>query len=309
MKRDKDFIALWVESEDSIDIDQAADLYGIDLSRFYCLTTTDPVTKKQNYGAEAVGDAIIKVLRDEAHVDICVINSLKMLVPMKETAKNMDEDTIALQARFNAKLMKKLIPLCAQKDTALVIIQHYTTNMAAGLYGNPEMIGGGKAIRYNNMATLEFSTLKLDDGDPVTPDEGMKIKVRITKNHCVIDRNPRADIIYYIEYGKGVEKYITTLNQLIKKGIVQQHGSWLSVDDADGNKDPNMSWQGRNRFKQDMIENPVKFDTLCAMLDGETGDVIPLSAEENAELDKEEMELSSEMSETEAETEAEDVNE
>lgn len=98
MKRDKDFIAVWVESEDSIDIDQVAALYGIDLSRFYCLTTTDPVTKKQNYGAEAVGDAIIKVLRDEAHVDICVINSLKMLVPMKETAKNMDEDTIALNA-------------------------------------------------------------------------------------------------------------------------------------------------------------------------------------------------------------------
>ena len=298
MKRDKDFIALWVESEDSIDIDQVAALYGIDLDRFYCVSTTDPVTKKQSFGAEAIGDAIIKILR-EVNMDICVINSLKMLVPMKETTKNMDEDTIALQARFNAKLMKKLIPLCAQRDTAMVIIQHYTTNMAAGLYGNPEMIGGGKAIRYNNMATLEFSTLKLDDGDPVTPDEGMKIKVRITKNHCVIDRNPRADIVYYIEYGKGVEKYITTLNQLIKKGIIQQHGSWLSVDDADGNKDPNMSWQGRNRFKQDMIDNPVKFDTLCAMLDGETGDVIPLSAEENAALDNAELELSSEMSETE----------
>ena len=61
MKRDKDFIALWVESEDSIDIDQVAALYGIDLDRFYCVSTTDPVTKKQSFGAEAIEKAILDV--------------------------------------------------------------------------------------------------------------------------------------------------------------------------------------------------------------------------------------------------------
>ena len=214
---------------------------------------------------------------------------------MVETKKQMEEDVMATQAKFNSRFMKKMVPLCAQRGTNLTIVQHYTTNMAAGMYGNPDQIAGGKAIRYNNMVTLEFSKLKVDDGDPVTSDEGMKIKVRVTKNHCVIDRNPRVDVIYFIEYGKGVEKYITTLNQLINKGIVDKRGAWLYVYDSEGEKDPNMSWNGKTAFKQDMIDNPTKFDTLCAMLDGCTGDVIPLTAEENEAIDEAEEALDEEM--------------
>lgn len=295
MKVNPDFIALWVESEDSVDVQAVKKLFpDIDLGRFYCISTTDPKTKKQIFGAEAIGNAIVKVIQD-VDIDMCVINSLKMLVPMVETKKQMEEDVMATQAKFNSRFMKKMVPLCAQRGTNLTIVQHYTTNMAAGMYGNPDQIAGGKAIRYNNMVTLEFSKLKVDDGDPVTSDEGMKIKVRVTKNHCVIDRNPRVDVIYFIEYGKGVEKYITTLNQLINKGIVDKRGAWLYVYDSEGEKDPNMSWNGKTAFKQDMIDNPTKFDTLCAMLDGCTGDVIPLTAEENEAIDEAEEALDEEM--------------
>lgn len=295
-KINPDFIALWIESEDSLDVEKAAKLYGLDLDRFYSISTTDPKTKNQTFGAEALGNSLIAAIKS-TKIDMVVINSLKMLVPMAETNKTLDEDTMASQARFNAKFVKKLIPLIAQRGTAVVVIQHYTTNMLAGPYGNPNMIAGGKAIRYNNMLTAEFSSLSLQDSDPVKRGEGMKIHVRITKNHCVVDRNPNVDFTYYIEYGKGIERYITTLNQLIAKGIVSTAGSWLYVYDADGNKDPEMSWQGRNKFKEDMIANPVKFDTLCAMLDGDTGAVNDMSAEEIAEIEKQEADLNASMEE------------
>ena len=122
-----------------------------------------------------------------------------------------------------------------------------------------------------------------------------RIPVRITKNHCVIDRNPNVDFCYYIEYGKGIERYITTLNQLISKGIITTAGAWLYLLDADGNKDPNMSWQGRNKFKEDMIANPTKFDTLCSMLDGNTGAVTAIPEDEVKEIEAEQAEIDSTM--------------
>lgn len=295
MQKDPNFIALWVESEDSLDLKKIQRLYGIDMDRFYCVTTIDPKTKKQVHGAEAVGNNIIAAIRCE-NFDMCVINSLKMLVPMQEATKTLDADTVAVAARFNSKFVRQAIPLCAQRGTNLTVIEHYSTDLTSGPYGNPNIISGGKAIRYNNMVTLEFGTLKPDEKDPISSETGMKIKIRVTKNHCVIDRNPRVDIIYYIEYGKGVEKYITTLQELLKHGILEQHGAWINLMDENGEKDPDMSWNGRLAFKEDMIANPTKFDTLCAMLDGFTSsNVKALTKEECDELDEKERELEKEV--------------
>lgn len=292
-QHDPDFVALWVESEDSLDVNKAAELYGLDLSRFYCISTSDAKKKDQAIGAEAVGNAIIAAL-NATRIDMVVINSLKMLVPTVEARNLMEKETIGLQARFNSRFMKKIIPLIAQKNTAMIIIQHYTTKIGV-MYGNPMEIAGGKAIRYNNMLTMEFSSLALQESDPVKRGEGMKIHVRITKNHCVIDRNPNVDFVYYIEYGKGIERYITTLNQLINKGILVTAGAWIYLLDADGNKDPNMSWCGKNKFKEDMIANPVKFDTLCAMLDGNTGAVTAVPDDEIDKIEAEQDAIESEM--------------
>lgn len=284
MEIDPEFTALWIESEDSLDVEKASKLHHIDLNRFYCISTTDPKTKKQVFGAEAIGDAIVAALQT-TRINMVVINSVKMLVPMEETNKSLEENTMATQARFNAKLTKKIIPLIAQKEAAMLCVQHYSTNLNAGMYGNPDSITGGRALRYNNMLTLEFGKVSVQDGDPVTRETGLKFHVRVTKNHLVLDRNPYVDFYYCIEYGKGIERHITALQQLIAQGIIVQRGAWLYMLDANGEKDPNMSWQGKGAFKQDMLDNPTKFDTLLSVLDA-GGLVSDLSAEEIEELEE-----------------------
>ncbi len=284
MQIDPNFQALWIESEESLDLKEASKLHNIDLTRFYCISTTDPETKKQVFGAEAVCDAIVAALRT-TKINMVVINSLKMLVPMEETNKSFEENTMAIQARFNSKLTQKVIPLIGQKGTAVMCVQHYSTNLNAGPYGNPEAIGGGKALRYNNMLTLEFGKVSVQDGDPVTRETGLKFHVRVTKNHLVLDRNPYVDFYYCIEYGKGIERHITALQQLIAQGIIVQRGAWLYMLDANGEKNPDMSWQGKGAFKKDMLDNPTKFDTLLSVLDA-GGLVSDLSADEIEELEE-----------------------
>ena len=163
----------------------------------------------------------------------------------------------------------------------MLIVQHYSTSLSAGPYGNP--------------MTLEFSSLSPDDSDPITKETGKKIKIRVTKNHCVIDRNPYVNLVYYIEYGFGIEKYFSTLQQLINRGIIDARSAWLSLHFDDGSVDPEFKWQGKQRFKEDMIANPTKFDTLVSMLDGVTGDVENMSEEEITEIEKAEKELAKEM--------------
>lgn len=300
MELNPNFTALWVETEDSLDVQKAAKLHHIDLNRFYCVSTTDPKTKKQIFGAEAIGNALVAALRT-TKIDMVVINSMKMMVPMTETQKDLESDTVAMQARFNSKLSKKIVPLIAQKGTSMLCIQHYTTAIGV-MYGNPNRIAGGRALQYNNMLTLEFSNVKIDEGkDPVTKENGLKFHVRVTKNHLVVDRCPYGAFDYCIEYGKGIERHITTLLHLIDQGIIVQRGAWLYMLDANGEKDPNMSWNGRNAFKQDMIDNPTKFDTLLSVLDA-GGLVSNLSAEEIEELEAQDAEERAEKAKMEAET-------
>ena len=286
-KINPNFIAAWCESEDSLDINKAESLYGIDKDRFYAISNRRPDSPKEVFGAEAMGNAI-KAMIESTHIDCVVINSLKMLVPMVESKKNLEEESIALQARYNAKLIKLLIPLCAEQGTTLIIVQHYTTKIGV-MFGNPVDIAGGRAIRYNNMCTLEFGAVKPNDGDPVNSATGLKIHVRVTKNHCVIDRNPRVDFYFYVEYGKGIERHVSTLNLLMKQGIVKQAGAWYCIVDDNGEKNQEFSWQGKNAYKADMEAHPEKFEQLCGLLRGESL-VNELSAEEIAEIEEQEAE-------------------
>lgn len=59
--------------------------------------------------------------------DMVVINSLKALVPKTELDNSLEKDTIALQARFNSKMIKKFTAMTQEHDTAFVIITHLTT--------------------------------------------------------------------------------------------------------------------------------------------------------------------------------------
>ena len=58
-----------------------------------------------------------------------------MLVPKNEMTKSMEKVSVAEQARFNARLMNRIVPMLAENNTALIIIQHLTTNIGQ-MFGN-----------------------------------------------------------------------------------------------------------------------------------------------------------------------------
>lgn len=119
MEEDPNFTACWIESEGSLN-NEPLDMFGIDRDRFYFY----PVGSE---GGETAMDYAITFAKQG--VDMIVINSLKCLTPSKEFKDKMEDQNVALQARLNAKFMRIVIPTIYESNTALVVVQHKSTDI------------------------------------------------------------------------------------------------------------------------------------------------------------------------------------
>ncbi len=193
LQTDPDFTGCWIESENSLE-NTSIKMFGItdeDLKERFIFMNTDDMT------AEEVLDYVIRIAY--TGIDMIVINSLKCLTPSKEFQNDMKDDTVALQARVNSKFMRKVVPIIAASGSALVTIQHYSTNIGGGPRAGA-LIGGGKQIRYNNVLTLELAKGFMDAKDMLysVKDQYMPIELKVTKNHCITDRNTFVKLTYFV---------------------------------------------------------------------------------------------------------------
>ena len=265
MKKDPDFMALWLESEESLEINALEDVFGIDLDRLV-------IIHLEKEGAAEVALDRMEAAMDSGIFDICVINSLKCLTPSSEFEKEMAAMTIGLQARMFGKLMRKMVSLIAEHNCGFVLINHLTTEIGK-MHGDPLTIAGGRAIRYSSMLTLDFRKRSIQDADPVSREEGLKIGVTVHKNHCRQDRMPYLKTDYFVVYGQGTERSIEIIEVAEKCGILTKKGSWFreygnEVDKkgeplerilADGAK---AAWNGMKNTRAYILINPDYYEYL-----------------------------------------------
>ena len=291
---DPDFIGGWLESEGSIS-DELLDMFGIDKSRFVYYEI-DP----DNGAAEKALD-YAKALC-QAGVSMLVINSLKCLVPKKETTDSMEDANVALSARLNAKFMRVIIPTIAKSGTALAIVQHKSTDI--GSYGGGTTITGGRAIVYNSVLTLDFNKITIKSGDPYfdRKDDFMRIRVRCLKNH-VTTKQPYTVTDYTIEYGKGTDVSGEIINAAYDFGVLSKEpGGYTRIYPdgvehdkknvmllADGTK---AEWRGAANFHAYLNDHPELFEFIrervlnidtSSMVESMSEEEIAILEEANAE--------------------------
>ena len=264
MQIDPDFIACWIESEDSLS-DELINLFNIDRNRFI-VYNVDP-----DQGGEVALDYCCAVA--QTGVDLIVINSLKCLTPKKEMTDSMLDANIALQARLNAKFIRKVIPLISKSGSALACVQHKATNINA--YGAPQEITGGQAIRYNNMLTLDFNKVSIKAGDPYydIKDQCLRIRVRVLKNHCCATKNPYTVTDYTVRLGKGTDTTGEILEEAYRQEIIvkaaggyfREYLKGMPHDKenirvlADGTK---CEWRGAANFQTYLDSHPEYFEYI-----------------------------------------------
>lgn len=280
-KEDPNFVALWLESESSLK-DSLLKQLDIDMERFVYL----------EHERDGAGERAIDRL--EAYIaagvaDMVVVNSLKCLVPSEEFKKGMGDLQVGAAARLNAKMMRKLTAVVSEHEVAMVIVQHLTTQIGGMIFGDPLILSGGQAIKYGAILIVDLRKRSIQDSDPISRDEGIKIGVTVKKNHLVFDRNPYQKTEYFGIYGQGTEIYLEAMELAISQGILAKAGSYIRVLDENGEpkmiNGEKMQWQGAAKFRQYCIDNPSFFNGIKAQLNGET---VNMSEEEIEQIKAEE---------------------
>lgn len=281
-QKDPNFMACWLESENSLEESYMFDTLKIDPKRFTLI-------EQDRKGA---GEKALDIL--EANIasgiyDMIVINSLKGLVPSEEFAKSLADGVMGTQSRMNSRMMRKYISPVAENDTALVIITHLSTEIGK-LYGDPFVITGGYAIIYFSSLIVDLRKKVIGDGEIISKDDGIKVGVTVKRNHCVPNRSPYMKTDYYAVFGQGIERKLTVVENAIAQGILVQSGAYykdvneegeIRIDSA-GNK---MQWQGKKAIKNYLEQNPDYFKRLITRT---SGDFEQMSEEEITEAKEEE---------------------
>lgn len=279
-RNDPNFVPLWLESEASLK-ESMLDMFGIDKERFVLI----------EHDRDGAGEQAINRLESylvSGSVDMIVINSLKCLVPSEEFKKTMGEVQVGAQSRLNAKMMRKLTSIVEENEVAMVIVQHLTTQIGGNMYADPLTLSGGQAIRYGAMLIVDMRKRSIQDTDPISREEGIKIGVNVKKNHVVTDKFPYVKTEYYAIYGQGIEVYLEALDLAVNQGILYKANAWYKMLDENGEvrtiNGQKMQWQGAAKFRQYCIDNPQFFENIKSMISGE---VVQMNEEEVAEIKKE----------------------
>lgn len=275
-ENDKEFIAVWLESENSVDIDMMQSLYNIDLDRLYFMQFD------ANLGAEEMLDNLDAVIK-AVPVDMVVINSLKSLVPTKILEEDMGSQTPAVQARVWSKMSMKFGGPIADNSIAFVLITHVYSGI--GPYASPSVISGGVAIRYLSSVILSFSKKTITDTDPIGKTEGLHIEVSVKKNHCKPAEFPYGKFEYYVVFGKGTDIILSWLPLLVKAGIIIQRGGGnFEITKEDGTTDQKI--KGKAVLRTYLMEHSDVMDQLLSRLPAGSA-IETLSDEEIKEIEAE----------------------
>jgi recombination protein RecA len=283
-REDPEFMAVWVETEASMDPDYAA-TFGVDTDRFVFLKQSEELT------AESCMD-IIRGLVTSGEFGIVCLNSVAALTPKKEVEDELEKQNIALTARLLSKFLRITATMLDTNGTSLILINQVRQNLGAYIVTNTTT--GGMAIPFYATQRIEMKKEKIMAGDPIKEEEGVKIRCRTMKNRLA-KGNPYKMCNYYAIYGKGIDSTAELGAVLMREGIVTK-GTWIYFPSKENmakipsvNGEVDAKWNGIGKFSDFLREDAVARKFFEQKLDealagGMTGQSV--SEEEKAELEK-----------------------
>ena len=267
MQEDESFTCFWCESENSLS-QELLNMFNIDPDRFI-VHEVDP----EHGSAEASMDIVIAMA--QAGTDMVVVNSLKAMVPKKEIEDSMEQQNIALSARLNAKLMRKILSIISKSGTALCLVQQKSIDINS--YGAPAQITGGRAILYSAVLTLDFNRVSIKSGDPYyeVRDDYRRIRCRVLKNHiCGASKNPYTVTDYTVRLGYGTDIMGEILDEAYNRDIITKcpGGYFREYTDCEPHDKKNIrvmedgtkcEWRGAANFQAYLDSHPEYFDYIA----------------------------------------------
>lgn len=117
------------------------------------------------------------------------------------------------------------------------------------MFGNPETTTGGNALKFYASVRIDIRRIAaIKEGNDVI---GNRTKVKIVKSKIA---PPFKEIEFDILYNEGISKTSDVLDLGINLAIIKKSGAWLTYGED--------RYQGREQFRQKLIENQEMLDSL-----------------------------------------------
>lgn len=169
---------------------------------------------------EDMGDLIIKLIPE---TDLIVIDSITAVIPMDEIDRETGEPTMALQARVNALIVRKIYHTISKHKTVIIFINQIREKVGV-MYGNPITTSGGHAIKHLYSARIEFK-----QGKPIEVGTGeSKERVGTEINlHCIKNKvgcpNKKSTVDFM--YDGSLDNAKSLFFSALKYNIIKREGN------------------------------------------------------------------------------------
>ncbi len=198
---------LWADIEFSWD-NLYAEALGVDTTKLGLI---------QERYAETALDLIVEAA-EEGKYGLIVLDAIGGLLPRQEAEKSQEGKTIGGQAKLVATFCRKVVPLLAVNNTALIALNHSFKDLLTGRL----MTSGGAKLEYHK--SIHISLRKA--GKRVMQGEnqvGEIIECEIRKNKVAGTLKQQCELTAI--YGQGFSKEADLLQELLDSGEVTKKGN------------------------------------------------------------------------------------
>lgn len=166
---------------------------------------------------EKAFDTCITVARSGAFSAI-VVDSLAGLAPKAQIDGDVGDSHVGLAAKIMSNTLSVLTPLLDDSGCTLIITNQLRENVGV-MFGNPEKVTGGRALRY--YATVRLDIRRLETLSKAGDKVGNHVRVKVIKNKIA---PPSKDAEFDIMYDKGISVEGDVLDLAVKNDIVNKQG-------------------------------------------------------------------------------------
>ena len=193
---------------------------------------------------------ITEALVRSGAIDVVVVDSVAALVPRAEIEGEMGDSYVGLQARLMSQALRKLTGAIGKTNCIVIFINQLREKV--GMYGNPEVTTGGRALKFYASVRIDVRRIEaLKNGSEIV---GNRTRAKVVKNKVA---PPFREAEFDIMYGEGISHFGELLDLGVKLELVQKSGSWFSIGET-------RIGQGRDAAKRYLQENPETADKLEA---------------------------------------------
>lgn len=196
---------LWADSEFSFG-EEYANTLGVDCSKLDLL---------QERFAEVTLDAIEEWANENKN-GLIVLDSIGGLLPRQEAEKSADGKTIGAQAKLIATFCRKITPILAINNNALIVLNHQFVDLMSGKLKT----SGGAKLEYSKSIWLMLRSANKNvmQGENQV---GLIIQAEIRKNKIAPTSKQRTELTML--FGKGFSSD-DLMQTALDKGIITKEG-------------------------------------------------------------------------------------